>query len=144
MKHPVLPWNDAAPLAGGACVSEENGHPKPTAARLALRPPARRNAPRGTSDAAAERIKPHAPDARERILAFIASRGPDGATDDEGETALGIKPQSYTPRRGELARLGLIVDSGLRRPTASGRWAAVWIVPGHAERGGSTPEGGRA
>jgi hypothetical protein len=137
------PWNDAAPLAGGAGVKEENGQPEHTAACVPMRPPARRNAPPGTSDAAAERIMPHAPDARGRILAFIASRGPDGATDDEGETALGIRCQSYTPRRGELARLGLVVDSGRRRPTGSGCPAAVWIVPERAERPGPGAEGGR-
>lgn len=139
MKHPVLPWNDAAPLAGGAGVSTMNSHPKSIAA-VPLRPPARRNAPAGTSSESARRIAGIAPRDRERILDYIASRGPDGATDDEGETALAIRCQTYTPRRGELARLGLILDSGRRRPTASGRPAAVWIVPEHAERPGG-PEG---
>jgi len=95
---------------------------------LPLTPPARRNAPAGTSDLAAVRIGGHAAKLRERVYAFIVGRGADGATDDEGEAALGIKPQTYTPRRGELVALALVVDSGNRRKTASGRPAAVWIA----------------
>lgn len=90
-------------------------------------PPARRNAPAGTSDVAAVEIAPHTPTMRDRILAFIRSRGAHGATDDEAEAALGIKPQSYTPRRGELVKLGLIRDTGERRPTSSGKPAAVYV-----------------
>jgi hypothetical protein len=95
---------------------------------IRLMPPARRNAPKGTSDKAAERIAGNAWIPRDRILAFIAEQVAHGATDDEGETALGIKPQTYTPRRGELVGLGLVVDSGRRRPTSSGRPAAVWVT----------------
>jgi hypothetical protein len=98
-------------------------------ARVPLTPPAHHNAPAGTSGVAAGRIAGHAKDLRARVLAFIVEQGPHGATDDEGEAALGIKPQTYTPRRGELVALGLVVDSGRRRRTASGRPAAVWIVP---------------
>ncbi|HRQ74261.1 MAG TPA: hypothetical protein PLU35_14660, partial [Phycisphaerales bacterium] len=95
---------------------------------MPLTPPARHNAPAGTSGVAADRIAGHAKDLRARVLAFIVERGPHGATDDEGETALGIKCQTYTPRRGELVALGLVVDSGRRRNTASGRPAAAWIA----------------
>jgi hypothetical protein len=95
---------------------------------IRLTPPARRNAPKGTSEKAAERIAGNAWIPRDRILAFIAEQGAHGATDDEGETALGIKPQTYTPRRGELVALGLVVDNGRRRPTSSGRPAAVWVT----------------
>lgn len=65
---------------------------------------------------------------RERIYAHIVNAGIFGATDEEGEVALGIKCQSYTPRRGELARDKRIVDSGRTRQTTSGREAIVWIV----------------
>lgn len=119
-------FDDAAPLAGGAGVNRPNTSPDPT--RLPLTPPARHNAPAGTSDVAADRIAGHAKDLRARVLAFIVEQGPHGATDDEGEAALGIKPQTYTPRRGELVALRLVVDSGRRRPTASGRPAAVWVL----------------
>jgi hypothetical protein len=103
-------------------------------------PPAHHNAPRGTSDVAARRIRGAVTGLRNRVLAFLASRGTDGATDEEAETALRIRPQTYTPRRGELVKAGLVVDTGRRRCTTSGRPAAVWIATAHAptsaERGG--------
>lgn len=93
------------------------------------RPPKSQNdaAPNGTSEVAAQRIAVVAAPLRERILAAIVEAGAQGLTDDEGEALLTIKPQTYTPRRGELVRRHLVVDSGERRPTSSGRPAAVWI-----------------
>ena len=132
------PKNDAAPLAGGAGVEKANSHPKPTAASVRMTPPARRNAPRGTSDEAARRIAGHSGTVRERILTYLRDRGPEGVTDHEGEQTLGIRPQTYTPRRRELVQLGLVTDSGTRRPTDTGRPAAAWIAAEHAER----PEAG--
>lgn len=132
------PTNDAAPLAGGAGVNGPSDAHKFT--QLPLTPPARHNAPAGTSGVAAGRIAGHAKDLRARVLAFIVGQGPHGATDDEGGAVLGIKPRTYTPRRGELVALGLVVDSGRRRNTASGRPAAVWVTPNHAPK----PEGGAA
>ena len=139
-------FDDAAPGGAGAGVNGPSDAHNFT--RLPLTPPARHNAPSGTSGVAADRIAGHAKDLRARVLAFIVGQGPHGATDDEGEAALGIKCQTYTPRRGELVALGLVVDSGRRRNTASGRPAAVWITatfatagPGaSADAGG--PEGG--
>lgn len=131
-------WESATPAATGAGAG--TAHPK-SIASVRLIPPARRNGP-DTSREAARLIAGIAPRDRERILALIVSRGPAGATDDEGEAELGIKCQTYTPRRGELARLGWIVDSGRRRPTASGRPAVVWIACEHAERGGPPVGGG--
>lgn len=134
------PRNDAAPSGNGASANLSNTSPDSTLVRLPLTPPARHNAPAGTSGVAADRIAGHAKDLRARVLAFIVGQGPHGATDDEGEAALGIKCQTYTPRRGELVALGLVVDSGRRRNTASGRPAAVWVTPNHAPKS----EGGAA
>lgn len=133
---PPAPKNDAAPTAIGAGANGQATPDKFT--RLPLIPPAHHNAPGGTSSVAATRIASAARTLRDRVYAFIASRGAHGATDDEGETALAIKCQTYTPRRNELARMGLVVDTGRRRNTASGRPAAVWIASEHATR----PEGG--
>lgn len=132
------PKNDAAPLAGGAGVNGPNDPQNLT--QLPLTPPSHRHAPAGTSTVAAHRIAGHAKDLRARVLAFIVEQGAHGATDDEGEAVLGIKCQTYTPRRGELVALGLVVDSGRRRKTASGRPAAVWVTPNHAPK----REGGAA
>jgi len=135
---PPDPRHDDAPQLGrNGANADDQTSPKFT--RLPLTPPARHNAPAGTSGVAADRIAGHAKDLRARVLAFIVEQGPHGATDDEGEAVLGIKPQTYTPRRGELVALGLVVDSGRRRNTASGRPAAVWVTPNHAP----TPEGGK-
>lgn len=90
-------------------------------------PPYRKNSPPGTSDRAARMIAEHAPTLRQRILELIRARGPAGLTDDEGETVLGIGCQTYTPRRNELVRMGMVRDTGERRPTRSGRPAAVWV-----------------
>jgi hypothetical protein len=139
MNRPLL--DDAAPGGAGAGVNDPNDAHNLT--RLPLTPPARHNAPAGTSGVAADRIAGHAKDLRARVLAFIVGQGPHGATDDEGEAFLGIKPQTYTPRRGELVALGLVVDSGRRRNTASGRPAAVWVTPNHAHPS-PKPEGGAA
>lgn len=139
---PGPPKDDDAPRPGsnGASADDQTSEHR---TRLPLTPPARHNAPPGTSGVAADRIAGHAKDLRARVLAFIVGQGPHGVTDDEGETALGIKCQTYTPRRGELVALGLVVDSGRRRNTASGRPAAVWVTPNHATPK-PTPEGGAA
>ena len=144
------PRNDAAPTGIGAGVNGRNTSSDSMFARLPLTPPAHHNAPPGTSGVAAGRIAGHAKDLRARVLAYIVGQGPHGSTDDEGEAVLGIKPQTYTPRRGELVKLGQIVDSGRRRNTASGRPAAVWIASTSATSAPSTPgddirpEGGAA
>lgn len=106
-----------------------------------MTPPAHHNAPKGTSDEAARRIAPVAPNQRGRVLAAITEAGTHGLTDDEGERITKMLPQSYTPRRGELVRLGLVVNSGRKRPTASGCPAAVWIAAEYAEHDGPTGKG---
>jgi hypothetical protein len=89
---------------------------------------------------AARRIRGAVPRLLDRVLAFLVSRGADGATDEEAEKALRMKPQTYTPRRGELVKAGLVADTGRRRGTTSGRSAAVWVVTAHAMK---HTEGGR-
>lgn len=133
MKTDTLWGDDAHPSANGTDADSVN-EPKRTAARRSPLPPAHHNAPPGTSDATARWIAPYTGPMRERVFAFIRSRGPDGATDDEGEAELALKPQSYTPRRGELVTDGRVIDSGRKRPTASGCPAAVWIAVEHDER----------
>lgn len=81
-----------------------------------------------TSRAAAESIRPHAPRQRDRVLASITARHSDGMTCDEVELALGLSHQTASARVHELAKAGAIVDSEARRPTRSGRKAAVYVV----------------
>ena len=48
------------------------------------------------------------------------------STDEELQAVLHMNPSTERPRRVELVEKGLIVDRGLRRKTASGRYAVVW------------------
>lgn len=126
MSHP--PDEDAATLAGEGSAGRSRPDPIDTTSVGPIPAPWRRSAPHGTSSVAAGRISSAAPTIRDRVLAFIRDRGQAGATDEEGEAALRIKPQTYTPRRRELVQLGLVGDSGRRRRTDAGRPAAVWVA----------------
>jgi hypothetical protein len=108
-----------------------------------LFPPFRRTAP-ATSREAAQRIADHAGTMEGQVLAFIRSRGLAGATDSEGQAALDLLAQSYTPRRRALVQRGAVVATDRKRATPSGRRAVVWIVAEAAHRpvaveGGATP-----
>jgi hypothetical protein len=79
-----------------------------------------------TSKAAAVAIQPSAATLRAKVLEAIRA-APAGLTDEEGQAATGLRVQTYTPRRGELVKQGLIEDSGSTRATSSGRKAVVWV-----------------
>ncbi len=81
-----------------------------------------------TSQAAAAAISRRAPNLRELVFSYIASRGRDGSTADEVCTALAMWPQTATPRIRELAKAGRIVKTGRTRPTRSGCSATVWTT----------------
>ncbi len=86
-----------------------------------------------TSIAAAEAIRPSVNGLRARVLQFIQGQC-SGATDEEIQGALQMGGSTERPRRRELVQLGLVLDSGLRRPTASGKKAAVWKTSDEAGR----------
>lgn len=80
-----------------------------------------------TSRAAAQSISDKKlGDLHRRVYAHLLHN--DGATDEEGQRALDLAPNTYRPRRIELTAQGFVKDSGTTRPTLSGRSAAVWIV----------------
>ncbi len=87
--------------------------------------------PRPTSAAAAAAALPHTATQRRRVLDAIRDAGRDGLTDEEVEDALHLGGNSARPRRKELEEGGLIVDSGERRETSTGRAAIVWVTPEH-------------
>lgn len=60
------------------------------------------------------------------VLDYLRAR-PDGATDEEIASGLGLNPSTERPRRIELARRGLVIEAGVRK-TASKRNATVWRV----------------
>jgi len=78
-----------------------------------------------TSRAAADAIVGRSATLRERALARIDH---GAATADEVALLLGESVLAIRPRVTELARMGLIVDTGARRKNASGRAAIVWMV----------------
>lgn len=76
-----------------------------------------------TSQLALDRLD--APTWRARVYAFIAA---EPATCDEVEQRLCARHQTVSARIYELAKDGAIVDTGDRRLTTSGRYAAVWAA----------------
>jgi hypothetical protein len=65
---------------------------------------------------------------RALVSDYIRAQGATGATCDEVELWSRLPHQTCGPRIRELVQLGLVVDSGTRRPTRSGRAAIVWRV----------------
>lgn len=93
-----------------------------------------RNDHRWTAHAAAREIDDVQPTQRARLLAFIQSRGDEGATDQEACDALRMDPSSVRPRRVELIEQGKVSDSGRVRKTRAGREAAVWVAADSAAK----------
>ncbi len=54
----------------------------------------------------------------------------DGLTDFELGDLMGRQQTSAGKRRGELRDMGLVSDSGRRRPAPSGSNAIVWVITG--------------
>jgi len=87
---------------------------------------------RETSRNDAEHIAPRVPTLRDRALRMIRVGGSldsaGGLTADEVAADLNESILAIRPRITELSKLGLIVDSGIRRKNGSGRQAIVWRV----------------
>lgn len=66
---------------------------------------------------------------RERVWRLLQVAADYGRTDDEMERATGLRHQTLSAARRGLSKDGLIVDSGRRRKTRSGRNAIVWVIP---------------
>lgn len=79
----------------------------------------------GTSRQAAESMAPRAAGLRDRVLCAIVAQP---CTADEAAEIIGETVLSTRPRTSELRDLGLIVDTGIRRPNISGRPAIVWAA----------------
>ena len=82
-----------------------------------------------TSKDAAKSMEKRAPIAAAVIYSTICDWGAPGSrglTCDEVECIKKISHQTASARIRDLARIGMIVDSGERRKTRSGRNAIVW------------------
>jgi len=76
---------------------------------------------------AARSIDAHLQRLQAAVLRFLDERGARGATDCEIRESLRLAGDTARARRCELRDAGLILDSGRRRPTRSGRKAVVWV-----------------
>jgi len=81
-----------------------------------------------TSQAAAASIVGVANELRAKVFRCILGAGTSGRTCDEVEEVLDMRHQTASARVNELMKLTVIVDSGQRRKTRSGRNASVWIA----------------
>lgn len=82
----------------------------------------------GTSIAAAEALAPKLGRLQRMAEEAIRDAGLKGLTADELAARLEMDRWSIQPRTSELKRKGLIRDSGMRRPNATGKQAIVWIA----------------
>lgn len=85
-----------------------------------------------TSRAAAEEIKPDANKLRRQVLVFLIKCAVMGATDEDMQDGLDMPGNTQRPRRRELVQARLVVDSGYKRYTHSGRKATVWVAKEYA------------
>ena len=81
-----------------------------------------------TSRDAARAVRRYGTNLRTLVHSWLVGRGESGATDEEMQSLLAIPPNTQRPRRRELQTKGLVVDSGNRRLTRSGRKAIVWVA----------------
>lgn len=63
---------------------------------------------------------------REATVLAILAKNPAGLTDDEGGVLMGGDRLDFGRRRNELVDVGLVENSGDKRPTPRGRNAVVW------------------
>ena len=80
-----------------------------------------------TSIAAARAIFPKIGVIQTWVLRYAIEIGSDGFTDQDLCVYFDNHGSTYRSRRSELAGLGLILDSGVRTLTKSGRQAVVWV-----------------
>lgn len=80
-----------------------------------------------TRSEAARRVQSRLPELHRQVLSFIVGQHAHGATDEEISIGLKMHPDTARARRVELRDAGLVLDSGKRRPTQSGRAATVWV-----------------
>lgn len=81
-----------------------------------------------TSEAAAESTLDTLGRLEAKVWAAIAGAGAYGLTDQEQQQVTGLDPSTQRPRRVRLVELGLVKDSGQKRPTHAGRNAVVWVT----------------
>ncbi len=99
-----------------------------------------------TSRQAAKKARRRSKLDRVRVLEYVRSRGPLGATSDEVQRRLHLAHQTGSARVAELLKQGFIVESGRRRLTVRGCLADVLVeappgTPARMVRGRREPHG---
>ncbi|MBN2023179.1 MAG: hypothetical protein JW809_10350 [Pirellulales bacterium] len=92
-----------------------------------------RAGPGGCRAEAQRRIRPEGNRLRSVVYHAIRAAGAEGMTDPEVSITTGLLSDTSRARRVELVQAGVVVDSGRRRQTQSGRWATVWVARPPAE-----------
>lgn len=69
-----------------------------------------------------------------RAIVLDAIMASGGLTDEEMQRRIPMSPNTQRPRRLELVKAHLVIDSGQRRRTFSGELAVVWIATHHADK----------
>ena len=80
-----------------------------------------------TSYDAAVEIQKSAQNLKTKVYEHIVKCGHRGATDEEIQQDLRMNPSTQRPRRVDLVKEDLVVNSGASRLTSSNRKASVWI-----------------
>jgi hypothetical protein len=82
-----------------------------------------------TSRDAYDSIKPHLNELQRAVLAYFNLAGARGMTSEELHVFFaGYKETSSRTRISELVEMGLVKDSGTKRPSSSGRAMIVWMA----------------
>lgn len=132
---------DAIPNRGGAlrgCVGQREGvsarereetGPRTSQVAHPAAPPSPRPAVRATdpetSREAWHSVAEHIGAKQREVLSFLLAN-PVGLTGYDLSQMTGIAPHNVAPRVAELRHLGLVEDSGRRRPGPTGRPQIVW------------------
>lgn len=80
-----------------------------------------------TSQQAAKALEPSVVRYRALVFHAIENAGAGGLTADEAADVLKLGILTVRPRCSELRAMGLVKDSGQRRPNASGNPMIVWV-----------------
>ena len=86
----------------------------------------------GTSQQAADQVKPTDEANRALVMRALRERGP--MTADECGAAIGLEPLQVRPRVAQLFKLGRIAKTGAKGPSASGNPSWVWAAVEQAKQ----------
>ena len=96
-----------------------------------------------TSLAAQAAIQHARSELQRTVYEYIFTCGSEGATDEEIQLGISMNGSTERPRRRELEKAGVVIDSGTTRRTLSGRRAIVWKIRQIASDAANIPRADR-